>query len=137
MATIDTIGLNRNDYVRESRVLIGTLEITPETTSGDVYLVGSIPAGSIVTDVHTVVDVAFDGTTPTIDVGVTGNAAYYANDLDVTSTGMTTSAASDAYYVNGTVLSITPTISGATKGKVRVYVTYSSTIFTGAYSTEQ
>lgn len=137
MATIDVIGLNRNDFVRESRVCVGTLNIDANTTSGDVYLVGSIPAGSIVTDVHTVVDVAVDGTTPTIDVGVTGDGDFYDAAVDVSATGLNTSAAADAYYENGTLVSVTPTLTDATEGKIRVYVTYSSNIFTGAYSTEQ
>jgi len=137
MATIDRTGLNRNDFVRESRVLMATMEIDATVTSGDVFQVGVIPAGSVIKSVNTVVKTAVDGTTPTLDVGTTATGDLYEDALDVSTTGLDVSATADAYNAGDVVLTVTPTLSGATTGTVLVYVEYLSDIFTGTYATEQ
>jgi len=137
MATIDKLGLQGNDRVRESRVMMGTFKVDADSVSGDVFQVGVIPAGSVVKSVNTVVQTAINGTTPTIDVGITGAEAKYSDDIDATATGLTVSATADAYYSGDTVITVTPTLSGATTGTVLVYVEYLSSIFTGTYATEQ
>ncbi len=140
MTTVNLIGLRGNDRRRESVLGIGQLDFNipqNELVSGDVYQVAVVPAGAIVKSVNIVVDTAFNGTTPTIDVGVTGSGAAYTDDLDLTATGLTVSATADALYAEGTIITITPTFTDTTTGKVRVYVEYLTTAFTGAYATEQ
>lgn len=137
MATIDMIGYRKNDRRKNSYVGIGKLGFTDSLTSGDVYKVAAVPAGAIVTNVFAVVTTAFNGTTPTLDVGITGSGALYFDDESVTAAGIIDAAVTPAYYANGTVVTITPTFTNTTAGEVAIYVEYLSTTDDGSYATEQ
>ena len=137
MAIINRMGIHKNDFVNESRVLVATMKIDATVNSGDVFQVGVIPAGSVIKSVNTVVKTVINGSSPTVDVGTTANGALYNNDLDASATGLTVSAAADSYNAGDVIVTVTPTVSGATTGTVLVYVEYLTDIFTGTYATEQ
>jgi len=120
---------SRNNETRLSTVAVGTLTYTQpkgaNITSGETYQVGTIPAGSVVTGVRILVDKAYDGTTPTADVGIVGNPTLYADDLDLSVVGVTAGdAGTNVYYAENTDIVVTPTLAGATKGSVKVLVEY-------------
>lgn len=117
---------SRNNEVRVQNVIVATVTFKqPKSTtlvSGETYACGTIPAGALVKSVDIVVDDAYDGTTPTFDIGVTGSETLYANDLEGT-VGVTAGAAGTGiYYTENTDILVTPTLANATKGSLKVVV---------------
>ncbi len=117
---------SRNNEVRVQNVVVGTVTYkqpkSATLVSGETYACGTIPAGALVKSVDIVVNEAFDGTDPTFDIGITGSAVLYADDLAVTA-GVTAGAAGDGvYYTENTDILVTPTLDGATKGSLKVVV---------------
>lgn len=119
----------RNNETRVAAVAVGTLQYAlpkgANIVSGETYAVGTIPAGSVVTSVNLLVDKVYDGTTPTADIGIVGATTLYADDLALDTAGVTAGAGgTGVYYTEDTEIVVIPTISGATKGSVKVIVEY-------------
>ena len=120
---------SRNNETRLGLVAVGTLTYTQPKSgvikSGETYQIGTIPAGSVVTGVRILVDKAYNGTSPTADIGIVGSTTLYANDLDLDTVGVTAGVAgTNVYYSENTDIVITPTIAGANTGSVKVLVEY-------------
>lgn len=94
--------------------------------SGETYKVGVIPANAVITAVKIVVTTGFDGTTPTIDVGTSVGGAELGNDVAVSAAGVTDGTA-DIYTTTEVGVYVTPTLSGATKGNLKVVVEFVET----------
>lgn len=91
--------------------------------SGEAYKVGTLPKNSVIVDVAIIVDTAFNGTTPTVDVGYTGATTGFASALAVDTTGVNVGTAGQAISAQSDIL-VTPTIASATAGDLRVVVTF-------------
>ena len=135
----DLTKYTKNNELRETQCVVG--QISKSTTlgdlvSGEVCDIAFIPDGCIVTSVTAIVDVAFDGTTPTFDIGTEDDTDKFINDLDVSSTGVTAAGTGLNTVTTGlTKISVVPTIAGDnTVGTLRVVVNFSDiTCTTGSF----
>ena len=120
---------SRNNEVRVGEILVSTLTFdqpkNKTLTSGEKYLVGTIPAGCVITNVRTLVDESFNGSSPKLDIGITGNDTYFKNDLALGSVGTSAiTAGVGRYFQENVDITMKPVISGATKGSVRLIIEY-------------
>ena len=94
-------------------------------------LLGSLPYGAYVSQIRVLVTEAFnDGTSNVIDVGISGTANYFANDVDVSSIGV----ASVTEAKSGVVVSTSNDTdvyakfvaggAGASAGSAKIVITY-------------
>lgn len=128
MASNTAGSVARHYHVEQEHYIRAPLGFAQEDTP---ITVGVIPAGSIITRAGVVVTEAFnDGTAATVDIGFSGTAAAFADDLDVSAIGLivnTTLATSSSAMVSSdtTVTAVYEgTDSDATEGAGIVFVTY-------------
>lgn len=88
----------------------------------------TLPANAVVLAVDTVIDTAFNGTTPQLSVGVAGTTSKYAGatDSDLTATAKTRFTTHPGEAAVGTTEDIIITLGGTdmSAGSARVSVTY-------------
>lgn len=85
----------------------------------------NLPYGATILGGFIVVDVAFDNTTATLDVGDLTVANRYANDVNLKALGMTALTLT-GYTSDGDAIYVIPTLTGpaATVGSARLIVNY-------------
>jgi len=94
-------------------------------SSTPVTLISSCPNGSHILEVMARVNTTFDGTTPTISIGVAGSTSAIAStsDIDLTTTAENPQTLSTWYTMSSTEDVIcTLSVSGATQGSVDIAV---------------
>ena len=125
----DLTKFTKNNELRESQAVVGKCEFTTtlgNIVSGEVIDVAFIPAGALIKNVAVIVDKAFNGTTPTFDIGIESDTDAFINDLDVSSTGVSAAGTGLLTTVVGlTKVSIVPTVAGdTTEGSLRVVIDF-------------
>ncbi|MGA0610096.1 hypothetical protein [Caldimonas sp. KR1-144] len=98
-----------------------------DLAAAPVKLAPKLPVGAIVLSTRVITETIFNGATPTLDVGVAGSLAKYANDASLAAAAVVNGAA-----VTGTPLTAEETIvltpnagaAASTAGKGRVVVEY-------------
>ena len=122
---------NKNNMQRLRSASVGCLDYTQTTTAVE-DIVSKLPKGAVVTGAYVNVITAFTGagvTALTADVGVSGNAIAFFDNVDLTATGVTASATPEGFYADGENITITTTETGgtATQGELEVIVEYVET----------
>ena len=113
-----------------------TLDCSADDTA-DTLAVGTVPIGSVILGVVATVVTAFDGTTDTFEVGITGNTDKYIDPLDLDTDGAVGTTIFSATGTNNDqkvleyataaipiIATYTNTGGTVTAGSVRVQVLY-------------
>lgn len=104
--------------------------LTAKVTYSDTEVViGDVPENGRVIDAGFLVETAFDGTSPVLDMGTADDADGFATDLDVSAVGLKKAdeLATSNDLVAGTVpVRVTATLAGgsSTAGKGTAFVAY-------------
>jgi hypothetical protein len=121
----------RNNETRNSKASVATLAFNlPKgavVTTGTVYEVGIIPAGALVTSINAVTVTAFDSATSAVaNVGIGASATAIKSALPLKATaGTVVVGTGTGYYAASELVTMTPTIVGATTvGETRIVVEY-------------
>lgn len=89
----------------------------------------TLPANAVVDEVEVIVDTAFDGTAPTLSVGIAGTTAKYmgttGNDLKATAGTRFVAHPNEAPVGTTEAIIVTFNADGSAAGSARVLVTYS------------
>lgn len=132
MATdVTRIGFNAAtvDVVAVQGTLNGTDRAGASRAAGE-YTIGAIPKGAIIKAVYLNVTTAFDGTTPTVALGVPGTADKFIGATSVATTGLTAASGTaglDTIQATTEDLIMTLVSSDNTVGEVSGYVEYIDT----------
>jgi len=95
--------------------------------SGESYKIGTIPAGSLVTAVDVVVTTAFNGTTPTVDLGSIEGGNDLGTALDISSVAVVAGTSTGLYFESAMPIYATPTLISCTAGSCKVVVQFVET----------
>lgn len=121
----DAVNKSQLDAVISSQMNVASANFTFESTSP--FNIGSaLPANSIVLKAIVNVDTAFDGTTPTLEIGVTGNTTAIHSDVSTDLTDNDLYISDEYYDVGASAAQIIGTLSvtSATAGSGKIILLY-------------
>jgi len=111
------------------QVSINATDNTGTSRPDAVYTVGKIPKGAIIIAAYLIVDTAFDGTTPTLKVGLDADDDEFFLATSIASTGITpaTLGLGIIQAVADDIIFTTVGTVDSTVGSARVYIQYIDT----------
>jgi hypothetical protein len=117
------------DFLYEAeQVIIGSIDFNSSTTT----TIGGLPAGAIVTGIVVAVSTVFNGTTPTITIGIinasgTATATYYVSSgTSLAAAGViaSTLAATALPLATNSAITVTRSETGSSAGAAKVIVRF-------------
>ena len=117
MATLLANGLGFNLEIKHAAVVFG------DTSETEICV---LPPNSYIVDIKVDVQTAFSGGSGILDIGKSGDADYFANDIDVSGTGRATVTLTEAAENLGDrpVTLVAQAVGSDTAGACTIMVTY-------------